>query len=322
MRWSVAGHGDVVGRRVLPALRAAGQEPVFLWGRDAGRAAAAARRWGVGRSGSDPRELLRGTDAVYVATTVDRHVPLAAMASAAGLPVLVEKPLAGALRPGGAALATGPGCVGVAYYRRLAPAVREVRRELAGWRPERVEVRFRSAFAPGPGHPMRWRTERAVAGGGVLADAGSHRLDLLLTLFGPPVEVRARLGGHFPRGAERTADLELAWADGPRAHCAAAWGDGPPRDLFALYGGGRSLILDPLDAGELVIHEPGGVRRRVCPPDANPHLPLVADFVAAVATGRPPVCPVTEAVLVDDVLVAAERSDALGGAPVRPWPPR
>ncbi|WNF28119.1 Gfo/Idh/MocA family oxidoreductase [Streptomyces sp. C11-1] len=321
MRWGIAGHGDVVSRRVLPALRAAGQEPVFLWGRDAGRAAAAARRWGVAESGSDPRGLLAGLDAVYVATPVDRHVPLAALALDAGLPVLVEKPLAGSLRPGGSALATGRACAGVAYYRRLAPVVRELRRALRGWSPERVEVRFRSAFEPGPGHPMRWRTERAVAGGGVLADAGSHRLDLLLMLFGRPAGIRARLGRRFPGGAERAATVELEWDTGLRAHCSAEWGDGPPEDLLALHSGGRSLTLDPLDSGELLVREPDGVRRVRCPPDANPHLPLVADFVAAVAAGRPPVCPVAEAVEVDDVLVAAERSDALGGAQVRPWPP-
>ncbi|CAM5431538.1 hypothetical protein SALBM135S_03629 [Streptomyces alboniger] len=55
------------------------------------------------------------------------------------------------------------------------------------------------------------------------------------------------------------------------------------------------------------------------PPPPNPHQPLLADFAAAVAEGRPPVCPLAEAVLVDDVIVAAGRSDAAGGRPVRPW---
>ncbi|MEU3414816.1 Gfo/Idh/MocA family oxidoreductase [Streptomyces sp. NPDC006658] len=321
MRWAVAGHGDIVARRVLPALRALGEEPVFLWGRDPGRTASAAARWGVPRSGTSLRGLLEGTDAVYVATPVDRHVPLASAVLDAGLPVLVEKPLAGALRPGGAGLAAARARAGVAYYRRLAPVLAEVRRELAGWTPERIEVRFRYAFDPGPDDPMRWRTDPAVSGGGVLADAGSHRLDLLLTLFGPPAEVRARLGRRFPAGAERTADLELAWPGGTRAHCLLEWGGGPPVDRLALHGGNRSLVLDPLDSGELRVTGPAGEHRVVdAPGRPNPHLPLIADFRAAVRDGRPPVCPVAEAVLVDDVIVAAERSDALGGAPVRPGP--
>ncbi|MFD4024088.1 Gfo/Idh/MocA family protein [Streptomyces sp. NPDC058576] len=321
MRWGIAGHGDVVSRRVLPALRALGQDPVFLYGRDTKRTATAAEQWGITASSSDPLDLLTDTDAVYVATPVARHVPLAAAALDAGLPVLIEKPLAGSLRPGGSALATERACAGVAYYRRLAPIVREIRRELTGWSPERVELRFRCAFNPGPGHPMRWRTDWTVSGGGVLADAGSHRLDLLLMLFGPPVEVSARLDRRFAGGAERVATVELVWATGVRAHCSVEWRDGPPVDVLSFHGGGRSLVLNQLDSGELRATGPGGVRRILRPPDANPHLPLVADFVTAVADERPPVCPVAEAVLVDDVIVAANRSDALGGAPVRPWPP-
>lgn len=320
MRWGIAGYGDIVFRRVLPALRALGEEPVRLWGRDPDRARRAAAELGVPAGSNDPRDLLTGTDALYVATPVVHHVPLAAAALEAGLPVLVEKPLAGSSRPGGGSLPSGALCAGVAYYRRLAPVLGEVRRELAGWTPQRVEVRFRSPFDPGPGHPMRWRTERAVSGGGVLADAGCHRIDLLLTLFGTPSRVRARMGGHFAAGAERRAELEIGWEGGPSAHCLLEWGEGAPVDRLTCYGEGRSLTLNPLDSGELHTTGPTGTRRLRRVGEANPHRPLVADFVAAVAHGRPPVCPLAEAALVDDVIVAAERSDALGGVPVNPWP--
>ncbi|QIJ66058.1 Gfo/Idh/MocA family oxidoreductase [Streptomyces sp. JB150] len=317
MRWGIAGYGDVVERRVLPAMRLLGHVPLFVCGRDAGRARASATRWGIPASGTDPRDLLTGVDAVYVATPVVGHVPLARQVLEAGLPVLVEKPLAGSL-PVDSSPVTGAGCrAGVAYYRRLAPVVRRLRSELTGWTPERVDVRFRCAFAPGPGHPMRWRTDPAVSGGGVLADAGSHRLDLLLMLWGRPVRVRARLDRRFPAGAERRAELELDWP-GTRAHCLFEWDDAPPADRLALYGPDRCLVLDPLDRGELTVTGPGGVRRETHPPHGNPHVPLLADFAAAVREGRPPVCPAAEGALVDDVIRAAERSAALGGAPVRP----
>ncbi|WP_399933107.1 Gfo/Idh/MocA family protein [Streptomyces kanamyceticus] len=318
MRWGIAGYGDIVTRRALPALRVLGEEPVALWGRDPHRAALVAERHAVARSGADPKVLLADVDAVYVATPVAAHVPLARAVLAAGIPVLIEKPLAGGLATGAAFDTAGPDtagpCAGVAYYRRLAPAVRRLRAELAGWTPERVEAHFRCAFEPGPDDPMRWRTDPAVSGGGVLADAGSHRIDLLLHLFGRPYEMTARLGGRFPRGAERRADLTLRWRTGLRAHCLMEWGEGPPVDRVELTGGGRTVTLDPLDAGRLT-----GLARTplLLPPAANPHQPLLADFAAAVATGGTPVCPVAEARLVDDVIVAAERSDAAGGAPVR-----
>ncbi|MFD9887101.1 Gfo/Idh/MocA family protein [Streptomyces alboflavus] len=316
MRWGIAGYGDVVERRVLPALRALGEEPVRLWGRDGERAVRVAARHGVPVGGADVDMLIRDVDAVYVATPVVHHVPLAVHVLRAALPVLVEKPLAGGLGVGAGVGVDGLPCAGVAYYRRLAPAVRRLREELRGWTPERVEVRFRCAFDPGPEHPMRWRTDPALSGGGVLADAGSHRLDLLHLLFGRPEEVRARLGRRFPEGAERLAEVELRWASGTRALVRAEWSGEPPEDRFEVSGGGRRLTLDPLDSGRLYCHGAGGERQLTLPPAPNPHQPLIADFVAAVAAGRPPVCPLAQARLVDEVLVAAEHSDAAGGSPV------
>ncbi|MEU1134936.1 Gfo/Idh/MocA family oxidoreductase [Streptomyces sp. NPDC005900] len=313
MRWAIAGYGDIVTRRALPALRALGEEPAALWGRDPHRAARVARRFGVARSGADPGLLLTDVDAVYVATPVASHVPLARAALDAGLPVLVEKPLAGGLATGGTLAAAGR-CAGVAYYRRLAPAQRRLRAELARWTPERVDVRFRCPFDPGPGDPMRWRTDPAVSGGGVLADAGSHRVDLLLHLFGQPYELTARLGDRFPEGAERRADLTLTWPSGLRARCLLEWGEGPPVDRVELTGGGRAVTLDPLDAGRLVGLTGAPLH---LPPAANPHQPLLADFAAAVGQGRAPVCPVAEARLVDDVITAAQRSNAMGARPIR-----
>ncbi|MFI1677644.1 Gfo/Idh/MocA family protein [Streptomyces sp. NPDC020607] len=315
MKWGIAGYGDIVTRRVLPALHALGEEPVALWGRDPHRAARTAERHAVARSGADVDVLLSGVDAVYIATPVVHHVPLARAVLAAGLPVLIEKPLAGGLGTGGT-LDTAGRRAGVAYYRRLAPAVRRLREELDAWTPDRVEVHFRCAFAPGPDDPMRWRTDPVLSGGGVLADAGSHRIDLLLHLFGRPRELTARLGDRFPRGAERRAELTLRWPSGLRAHCLVEWGEGPPVDRFRLTGGGRTLTLAPLDAGR--IDAPPGPSL-LLPPPANPHQSLLADFVAAAATGKEPVCPVAEARLVDEVIVAAERSDAAGGRPVRMW---
>ncbi|MFF7727231.1 Gfo/Idh/MocA family protein [Streptomyces sp. NPDC008001] len=291
MRWAVAGHGDVVRSRVLPALRALGEEPVYLWGRDAGRAARAAAEHGVPAGGDDPGRLT-AADAVYVATPVAGHVPVALHALRAGCHVLVETPLAGALGGGGALAAEAAGAglrAGVAYHRRLGPAAGRLREALAAGAPARVQVTFCAPFDPAPDHPAHWRTDPAAAGGGVLADAGSHRLDLLLSVLGPPVRVGARFGRRFAAGAERRAHVTLGWDSGTSAECRFAWAGGAGRDRLDVTAGGRFLTLDPLDAD----------------PGPGPHVELIADFAAAVRDGRDPACPVADAVLVDDVITSA-----------------
>jgi predicted dehydrogenase len=315
VRWVVAGHGDVVVRRVVPALRELGEDVVGLCGRDAGRAAAVARSLGVPRSAAG---LLDAADAVYVATPVVDHVRLAAAAVRAGRHVVVEKPVAGALAADPADLAALTGArpvVAVAYYRRLAPALRRLRERLAGEVVREVRVDFRTPFDPVPDDPKHWRTVRAVSGGGVLADAGSHRVDLLCWLFGRPSAVRGELSDHFPGGAERCAQLHLDWPGDVRARLRLEWAPGPPRDrLEVVFARGRA-VLDPLDAGTLVWHDGSGVHAEHRPGPANAHVPLLADAVRAARDGTRPACPPAAGLLVDEVIRAVSGR----GSPVR-WP--
>jgi predicted dehydrogenase len=301
MRWLVLGYGDVVVRRAIPALTELGHH-VVLWGRRPARAAATAARLGVMPAGDLPAAL-RTVDLVYVATPVATHLPLALLAVAAGRPVLIEKPMSGTLYDGRSVAELGAATVGVAYYRRLSPVVQRLRAAVRDDPPVRASVRFASAFEPQPGDPMYWRTVASTAGGGVLADAGSHRIDLLCWLLGPPTAVRATLGSRHPGGAERSARVTLIWPGGRIADVTCDWRPGPPADSFEVRTPTRTFLLDPLDGGRL--HGDTGPRT---PPADNPHLPLFADFAAAVHERRPPVCPLTDALVVDRVLAAAERS--------------
>jgi len=166
LRWGVAGYGDVVRRRGLPALAALQQDVTCVWGRDRSRAAAVAASYGAGLGTDSFGELLGRCDAVYIATPVAAHVPLALAAIGAGHHVLVEKPVGGCLDYDRARLLAdaqaAPAVTAVAYYRRLAPALRWVRDQLTGG-PYRVHMRFRAAFSPAPSDPMYWRTVPAVA---------------------------------------------------------------------------------------------------------------------------------------------------------------
>jgi predicted dehydrogenase len=304
VRWLVAGYGDVVVRRAVPALIGLGHE-VVIWGRRPERATQTASSLGV-EAADHFESALRRADVVYVATPVAAHLPPARLAAAAGRPVLLEKPVTGGLT---AATGLDSVTVGVAYYRRLSPGVQRLRALLAQERPLRAEVDFAAPFEPVPGDPMHWRTVSAVSGGGVLADAGCHRLDLLSYLLGRPATVRAALTGRHPGGAERVAEVCLGWPDGRTARVSCAWRPTGRTDRFAIGTGRRILALDPLDGDRLSL----GAESEPLPTH-DPHRALFTDFAEAVEHGRDPVCPLADGLVVDRILAAAHRS---AGADVR-----
>ncbi|MGJ6964381.1 Gfo/Idh/MocA family protein [Streptosporangium sp. G11] len=305
LKWGVAGYGDIVRRKALPALLSLGETVACVWGRDAARARATCEEIGGSPGGSgalgtsDYSALLDVAEVVYVATPVAAHLPLAVAAARAGLPVLVEKPL------GGTAPELDTAHAGVAYYRRLAPALGRVREILRGRAVHHAVVEFRSPFDPGPDDPRIWRTDPALSGGGVLADVGSHRLDLLSWLLGEPVVTGARTGLPFDLGAERLARVELAWPSGGLAGLEAAWAPGARRDRLRLSFDGGHLELDPLDSGAVRGIVDGIAVEEFLPPPENPHLPLMADFARSVRDGTDPVCPVRDADIVDRLIAAA-----------------
>lgn len=335
LTWGIAGHGDIVQRRAIPALRELRQPIGAIWGRNPARVQAIADRFAIDGATTDLSRLCAEVDAVYVATPVATHLPLAMAAVGAGCHVLLEKPVAGALvgtsgfgGTGGLAGLEGLAVdgaavelaareagrlVGVAYYRRLAPVVR-VLRGLPEIR--RVDVRFGQWFAPRASTATWWRTQWGLAGGGVLADAGSHRIDLLCHLLGPPATVSARLAARFGGGAERTAKVRLGWASGAAAHLAASWATFDPVDTLSVRFAGGEVRLDPLDSGRLRWRT-GADRIDYRPPAPNQHTALFADFAEAVVRARAPACPLADGLLVDTVLQAAERSSVAGGVPVR-----
>ena len=63
---------------------------------------------------------------------------------------------------------------------------------------------------------------------------------------------------------------------------------GERRDTLDVVGSRGSIQTADLNGGELCISVDGVERRESHPPAANVHLPLVEDFVAAVAGNRPP----------------------------------
>jgi scyllo-inositol 2-dehydrogenase (NADP+) len=165
----------------------------------------------------------RRVDLVVIATANVAHAPLAQSAIAAGIPVLVDKPLATSAANARALVMDAERArvpLTVFQNRRWDGDVRTLRKLLAdGALGE--PVRFESRFE-------RWRLEARTGwrgsadpnqAGGLLVDLGSHLIDQALWLFGPPADVYAELDRRRT-GSEVDDDafVAITHASGVRSH--------------------------------------------------------------------------------------------------------
>jgi predicted dehydrogenase len=203
VRIGIIGCGAVTSVCHLPAARAVREAAVVaLADTNQERAAFLARRFGVGTITQDYRRLVGAIDGAIVALPHALHAPVATELLRAGVPVLVEKPLATtteeALQLVTVARETGVP-LQAGYMFRYSRAARLVKRILEeGW------LGTIQGFSLESGGIYSWPIasgffwQKAQAGGGVLIDTGSHMLDLLLWWLGDVVDLEYRddnLGG-------------------------------------------------------------------------------------------------------------------------------
>ena len=138
-------------------------------------------------------------------------------------------------------------------------------------------------------HPMAWRIRPGEGGGGPLMDFGSHRIDVLLYILGPVIQVSAftdRL--LFERRVEDSALVIMRHESGAHSIVGAYHSIGPLCDeLELLFSQGR-ISMPSLNSGEMVYT--CGTERKTMkkPPHDNLHLPLIEDFGRAIIEGREP----------------------------------
>ncbi|MFJ6987560.1 MULTISPECIES: Gfo/Idh/MocA family oxidoreductase [unclassified Streptomyces] len=216
-----------------------------------------------------PEELLDRADAldlVVIASPNKTHVPLATAALKAGLPVVVDKPVAGTAAEARelAALAAERGLLlSVFQNRRWDNDFLTLRDLLAKgelgdvWRFESRFERWRPELKGG------WRESGDPAEiGGLLYDLGSHVVDQALVLFGPVTQVYAE--AVVRRAGARTDDdtfLALTHANGVRSHLYASATTAQLGPRFRVLGSAAGYVKHGLDPQEAALREgdrPGG----------------------------------------------------------------
>jgi len=190
---AIAGCGDIAAYVAGFARAGRGFRLVACCDPATGRAAQFARRFGISHVYAGIGEMLAAglrPDVLYLAVPHHLHRELALQAIAAGIPTLLEKPLAATLSDGVDIVAAAQAAevkVGVNYqYRYDTGCYALARAAQSGSLGEIYYARcnlpwYREAhyFAGAP-----WHAQLATAGGGTLLTQGSHMVDVALWALG------------------------------------------------------------------------------------------------------------------------------------------
>jgi myo-inositol 2-dehydrogenase/D-chiro-inositol 1-dehydrogenase len=307
--WIAAVHGLAVDH--VPGLRIS-----HVASRDPERAASVA-----GRIGAEPcryEDLPAGADGVVVCTPPAQHLDHARQAIAAGVPVLIEKPLCTTLAEADELVAAAEGGARIAYAENLvhAPIVRLALAHTAQLQGiDLIDVQaLQSRPTWGEFLTEGW-------GGGVLFDLGVHPLAVALLLAAPavPVEVRANLQGAVDHPVDEHAELQIQFDTGLHARVTASWrgGDTPTWDAQVSAPDGvvrlellPELLLERNGTEVLLPGIPEGVPRQL---EELGYLTQIESFALDLQQGRQPELGAAFGRRVLDVVCAAYASAGRDG---------
>lgn len=215
------------------------------------------------RIAATPDELFDHADELdltVIASPNKTHVSLATTALEAGLPAVVDKPVAGTAAEARelAALAEERGLLLSVFQNRRWDSDFLTLRELL----EKGELgdvwRFESRFERWRPQPKGgWRESGDPAEiGGLLYDLGSHVVDQALVLFGPATEVYAERDIRRP-GAETDDDtfIALTHANGVRSHLYVSATTAQLGPRFRVLGSQAGYVKYGLDPQEAALRE-------------------------------------------------------------------
>ncbi|HEX5633750.1 MAG TPA: Gfo/Idh/MocA family oxidoreductase [Gemmatimonadales bacterium] len=244
LRLGIVGAGAIVQVAHLPLLKRTRQvEVAALCDPDVPKARALAERFGVENTYDDIEDVLRleELDAVLVCSPNHLHESHALAALAAGLHVLVERPLAlnarsaqkiaNAAEKRGKVLFTG-------MSHRYRTDVQLVRSFVQGGELGVVDSVRGSWHVFRPSRQQAtWRQRRDTAGGGVLLDLGLGMLDLGLWLAGNPVPVRVSASWDEPArkgGVEQSGAAFIVCENGSSIFFDVTWHHVGPGERFGM----------------------------------------------------------------------------------------
>ncbi|WP_246152672.1 Gfo/Idh/MocA family oxidoreductase [Sphingomonas montanisoli] len=244
-RWGIFGTGAVSAKFVAGLAATRDVEASFVASRSIEKARLFAAAMGVPRAIEGYAEAAAGhdVDAIYIATPPAEHVRHALMALEAGVPVLVEKPLAFAAEDAAriAEAARSRGLFAMeAMWTRFLPAARRLKDQTASGAIGEIRMAtgsFGVSYVPAPNSNLF----DPMLGGGAIAHLGAYPLSIGQWLFGTP-ELKHATGTIGATGVDEDAAVQLLYPGGVIGSFTAslrAWGP----DDFDVMGTHGSIGL-------------------------------------------------------------------------------
>ncbi|MBI5566677.1 MAG: Gfo/Idh/MocA family oxidoreductase [Chloroflexi bacterium] len=321
VRWGIIGCGNVVEFKSGPPLyQTPGSELVAVMRRDAAKAADFAQRHGARRWYTQAEALIADADvnAIYIASPHYQHAAHVKLAANAGKIVLCEKPM-------GISVAEAQACVdvcrannvplAVAYYRREWPIVQKMRELLNDGAIGRVvsaRIHLADYFAGDPERP--WLTSKALAGGGALANAGSHWIDLVRYLLGDVISVNAQCSAHASGfETEDTIVMQMETISQALVSVSITLQSPINANEFEISGTQGRLRATSLADGQLIIDRAGEKTQALSLARSRfAHAEFIAVLIDRLRSGQPSPIPGEEAVAVWRIMDAAYRACETG----------
>ena len=281
-----------IARRHARAARRLGV-PLLVASRDLARARAFARDFGAAdafgayeHAARDPR-----VDAAVICTPHDRHCADTLLALAAGLHVLVEKPIATTMEEADRMIAAAQDAgrvLMVAENFRFMPAFRHVHALLTAGAVG--PLRGLHLVARGYRQHAGWRLVPGMAGGGVLLDGGIHYVHNLRWWGG---EVRRVFALRLPQtvglGGEDAVDLLAELSEGVVGFVSNSLATrGVPRVQWSSVTGADGTVFADNRGRFIVVRGRGRTRVRLFGRDTRGHEAMLRAFADSVGSGKPP----------------------------------
>jgi predicted dehydrogenase len=307
-----------------------------ICGRNQAALDAIAATWGWAETSIDWNAIVdrKDIDVIDIATPNALHAEMAIAAAEAGKIVFCEKPLATTAAQAARMADAARNLPNMVWfnYRRV-PAIILAKRLIDEGRLGQIfhyRATYLQEWGNDPTRPPSWKTDKAIAGSGVLGDLLSHLVDTALYLNGPIREVSAMMHTFAPNRTIDDATMLLArFSNGSIGTFEATRYAVGCRNCnrFEIHGSRGMLRFDLEDLNRLEFHDATGDRETEGPRRLlvnNPFwkpghiigyehtfISALADFLGALPTRAEFHPNFDDAVRVQQVLAAVEQSAAL-----------